>query len=51
MIKLRLKIQHYNVNTFGYENDLTFPIYLSSKKFEDYMDLPLITDNNNSHCV
>ena len=38
-------------NVFSYENDLTYPVYVSDKKFKNYMDLLLITDENKSHYV
>ena len=41
------KIEQKNkicINTFYYENDLTYP-----PKFENCMDLLLITDENKSH--
>ena len=36
---------------FGYENGLVYPVHVSDEKFEDCMDLLLITDNNKSHYV
>ena len=39
------------INVFGYENGLTFPIYISSEKFENSMNLLLIVDDNKSHYV
>ena len=39
------------INVFGYENGLTYPMYISKQKFEDYMDLLLINDENKSHYV
>ena len=37
---------------FCYENDLTYPVHISDKKFEDCsMDLLLITDENKSHFI
>ena len=33
------------------ENGLVFPIYISDQKFEDCMDLLLLTNNNKSHYV
>ena len=30
---------------------MTYPIYVSGKKFSDCMDLLLIFDENKSHCV
>ena len=37
------------INVFGYENGLVFPIY--DQKFEDSMDLLLLTDDDKSDCV
>ena len=34
------------INVFSYENDLTYPVYVSDQKFENCMDLLLITDEN-----
>ena len=39
------------INVFGYENELVFPIYISDQKFEDSMDLLLLTDDDKSHYV
>ena len=39
------------INVFCYENGLTYPMYISKQKFEDYMDLLLINDENKSHYV
>ena len=36
---------------FGYENKLVFPIYVSDQKFEDSMDLLLLTDDDKLHYV
>ena len=36
---------------FSYEEKLTYPVYLSDQKFEDCMDLLLISDENKSHYV
>ena len=48
------KIEQNNsicINVFSYENNLVYPVYLSDKKFEDCMDLSLITDENKSYYV
>ena len=37
------------INVLGYENVLVFPIYVSRQKFEDFMDLLLLIDDENSH--
>ena len=39
------------INVFCYENKLVFPIYNSCQKFENSMDLLLVTDENKSHYV
>ena len=36
---------------FGYENGLVFRIYISEQKFEDYMGLLLLIDDDKSHYV
>ena len=33
-----------SINVFAYEYGLTYPVHVSDKKFEDCMDLLLITD-------
>ena len=46
------KIKRQNnicINVFCYENGLTYPIYVSNEKFEDCMDLLLISNENISH--
>ena len=48
------KVEQMNnicINVFCYENGLTYPLHISKQKFEDYMDLFLINDENKSHCV
>ena len=47
-IKTRKKIC---INVFGYENRLTFPIYVSGQKFQNSMDLLLLIDDDKSHYV
>ena len=39
------------INVFCYENKLTFPIYFSDQKFENSMDLLLVTDEIKTHYV
>ena len=39
------------INVFGYEDELVFPIYVSDQKFEDSMDLLLLTDDDRSRYV
>ena len=36
---------------YGYENKLSFPIYVSDQKFENLMDLLLVIGENKSHCM
>ena len=36
---------------YCYENKLTFPIYVTDQKFENSMDLLLVTDENKSNYV
>ena len=48
------KIEKQNeirINVFGYENKQPYPIYVSKEKFEDHIELLLITENNNKHYV
>ena len=39
------------INLFCYENDLTYPFYISNQKFEKCTGLLLITEENKSHYV
>ena len=39
------------INMFCYKNKLTFPVYVSDQKFENSMDLLLVTDGDKSHYV
>ena len=48
------KIERKNnicINVFSYENDLTYPVYVSNEKFKNCMDLLLITDENKSYYI
>ena len=38
-----------NINVFGYENKQTYPIYVSKEKFENVMNLLLISEDENKH--
>ena len=40
-----------NVNVFGYELKQTYPIYVSKEKYQDHMELLLITKGENKHYV
>ena len=46
--KIEIKIS-ICINVFGYENGLTFPIYVSDQKFEDSMGMLLLIDDDKSH--
>ena len=48
------KIEKQNnicINVFRYDNKLTYHVYLSDQKYEDYIDLLLISDEFKSHYV
>ena len=45
------KMNNICINVFGYENGLTFPIYISDQKLKNSMDLLLVTDADKSHYV
>ena len=40
-----------NVNVFGYELGQPYPIYISKEKYQDHMELLLITKGENKHYV
>ena len=40
-----------NINVFCYKDKEPYPIYLSKEKYEDHMELLLITKDENSHYV
>ena len=48
------KIEKQNkicINLFGYEEKQKFPIYISKEKYQDHMELLLITEGENQHYV
>ena len=48
------KIEKQNevkINVFGYEDKQPYPIYVSKEKYEDHMELLLITKNEKKHYV
>ena len=45
------KQNEININVFGCENKQPYPIYVSKEKYEDHMELLLITENENKHYV
>ena len=40
-----------NINVFGYENKQPYPIFVSKEKYGRNMNLLLITEDENKHCV
>ena len=53
-IKQINKIEKKNsirINVFGYEQKQPYPIYISNEKYEDHMELLLITKDENKHYV
>ena len=59
-IEFPVGVKHYNkiekqnsmnINVFGYENKEPYPIYVSKEKYENHMELLLITKNENKHYV
>ena len=59
-IEFPVSQKHYNkvekqnntvINVFGYEKGQPFPIHISKEKFEDQMNLLLITKNEKKHYV
>ena len=59
-IEFPISQKHYNkvekqnsirINVFGYEKGQTFPIHISKEKFEDQMNLLLITEDKKKHYV
>ena len=45
------KQNEININVFGYENKQPYPIYVSKEKYENHLELLLITENENKHYV
>ena len=45
------KQNEININVFGYENKQPYPIYVSKEKYDNQMNLLLITENENKHYV
>ena len=39
------------INVFCYENKIIYPVYLSNQKFDDCLDLLLVSNNFVSHSV
>ena len=45
------KQNNININVFGYEEELQYPIYISKEKNEDVLNLLLITEEKGNHYV
>ena len=45
------KQNEININVFGYEDKQPYPIYVSKEKYENHMELLLITEDKNKHYV
>ena len=45
------KQNEININVFGYENKQPYPIFVSKEKYEDCINLLLITEEKNKHYV
>ena len=45
------KMNSININVFCYEENQIFPLYISKEKFEDHMELLLITEGTKTHYV
>ena len=59
-IEFPVNVKHYNkiekqnsinINVFVYENKEPYPIYVSKEKYEDHMELLLVTKDENKHYV
>ena len=59
-IDFPVNVKHYNkiekqnsinINVFGYEDKQPYPIYVSKEKYEDHMELLLVTKDENKHYV
>ena len=45
------KNNNIRINVFGYEEKQSYPIYVSKEKFDDHLELLLITKDENKHFV
>ena len=59
-VEFPVNVKHYNkiekqnsinINVFGYEEKQPYPIYVSKEKYEDHIELLLITKDENKHYV
>ena len=44
-------INSTNINMFGYEKQAPYPVYISTEKFNDLLNLLLITKGKEQHYV
>ena len=49
--KPQMVSKHFNINVFGYEKQEPYPVYISKEKFNDMLNLLLITKENEQHYV
>ena len=59
-VEFPVNVKHYNkiekqnsinINVFGYEEKQPYPIYVSKEKYEDHMELLVITKDENKHYI
>ena len=59
-VEFPVSVKHYNkiekqnsinINVFGYEDKQPYPIYASKEKYEDHMEILLVTKDENKHYV
>ena len=59
-VEFPVSVKHYNkiekqnsinISVFGYEDRQPYPIYVSKEKYEDHMELLLVTKDENKHYV
>ena len=43
-----LSLNNIYINVFCYENNLVYPVHITDEKFQNCMDLLMITDENKS---
>ena len=44
-------MNNINISVFGYEKQEPYPVYISKEKFNDILNLLLITKEKEQHCV
>ena len=50
IVKIEIK-SNIDIKVYGYKKVLICSVHIPDKKFENYVDLLLIMNGNNSHCV